>query len=238
MSRVAPLGKRRNQDCEQGSDCGGTMAQTITEKVVQAHAEGLEPGYEVRAGDMVTVRPFHVMTHDNTGAVIPKFRTIGAERVARSVTAGLHPRPQRPGHEPREPGQVPADRGVRRASRASSSIPAGAGIGHQLMVEQGFVHPGTLVVASRLPLQHVRRPGARSAPRSCAPTPPPSGPPATTWWQVPAHDPGRARGRAAAGGHRQGRDHHPVRPLQPGEVLNAAVEFTAPAWPRCRCPSA
>ncbi len=58
------------------------MPQTITEKVVQAHSEGLEPGHEVQAGDMVTVRPFHVMTHDNTGAVLPKFHTIGAKRVA------------------------------------------------------------------------------------------------------------------------------------------------------------
>ncbi|MEX1308822.1 MAG: homoaconitase, partial [Candidatus Sulfomarinibacteraceae bacterium] len=58
------------------------MAQTITEKVVQAHAVGLEDGAEVLAGDMVTVRPAHVMTHDNTGAVLPKFRSIGAERVA------------------------------------------------------------------------------------------------------------------------------------------------------------
>ena len=37
---------------------------------------------EVRSGDFLTVRPAHVMTHDNTGAVIPKFQAIGATRVA------------------------------------------------------------------------------------------------------------------------------------------------------------
>ena len=33
------------------------MSQTITEKIVQAHAVDLPAGHEVRAGDMVTIRP-------------------------------------------------------------------------------------------------------------------------------------------------------------------------------------
>jgi homoaconitate hydratase len=58
------------------------MSQTITEKIVQAHAVDLPPGHEVRAADMVTIRPRHVMTHDNTSAVLSKFRAIGAHHVA------------------------------------------------------------------------------------------------------------------------------------------------------------
>ncbi|MCW8983941.1 MAG: aconitase family protein, partial [Thermoanaerobaculales bacterium] len=126
---------------------GVNMPQTITEKVVQAHSEGLPPGHEVLAGDMVTVRPFHVMTHDNTGAVMPKFQAIGAERIAD---------PTQPVFTLDHNVQDTSDENLakyRRIEEFADSqgvtfFPAGAGIGHQLMVEQGFVHPGTLVVAS------------------------------------------------------------------------------------------
>ena len=124
------------------------MPQTVTEKIVQAHAEGLAQGHEVRAGDMVIVRPSHVLTHDNTGAVMPKFAdAIGGNRVA-------------------DPGQpvFALDHNVQDTSEANLAKygrieafareqgitfhPAGAGIGHQLMMENGFVLPGGLAVAS------------------------------------------------------------------------------------------
>ena len=56
------------------------MAQTIVEKIAQAHlAEG--PKRPLRAGDFVSIRPFHVMTHDNTSAVMSKFKAIGARKI-------------------------------------------------------------------------------------------------------------------------------------------------------------
>ena len=58
------------------------MPQTIIEKIAQKFAIGLEQGHEVHAGDYISIRPAYVMTHDNTGAVIPKFRAIGAKRIA------------------------------------------------------------------------------------------------------------------------------------------------------------
>jgi homoaconitate hydratase len=96
---------------------------------------------------MVTVRPFHVMTHDNTGAVMPKFRAIGAERVAD---------PSQPVFTLDHNVQDTSEENLAKYRRIEefadnqgvTFFPAGAGIGHQLMVEQGFVHPGTLVVAS------------------------------------------------------------------------------------------
>jgi homoaconitate hydratase len=48
----------------------GRIPQTAIEKVVQKYAVGLPKGKQVRAGDYVTIRPEHVMTHDNTGYVI------------------------------------------------------------------------------------------------------------------------------------------------------------------------
>jgi len=202
------------------------MPQTITEKVVQAHAEGLEHGYEVLAGDMVTVRPFHVMTHDNTGAVLPKFRTIGAERVAD---------PTQPvftlDHNVQDTSEENLAKYRRIEEFANSQgiafFPAGAGIGHQLMVEQGFVHPGSLVVASD---SHSNMYGALSA----------VGTPvvrtdaaalwagAVTWWLVPRTVKVVLDGQLQPGV--TGKD--VIITLcglyNSGEVLNAAVEFHGP----------
>jgi homoaconitate hydratase len=202
------------------------MGQTITEKVVQSHAEELPEGHEVRAGDMVTVRPFHVMTHDNTGAVMPKFEAIGAERI----------------NDPDQP-VFTLDHNVQDTSEENLAkyrrieefankhgvtfFPAGAGIGHQLMVEQGFVHPGTLCVASD---SHSNMYGALSA----------VGTPvvrtdaaalwagSVTWWLVP-----RTVKVVLEGALRPGVTGKDViitlcGLYNSGEVLNAAVEFHGP----------
>ncbi|MDE0892998.1 MAG: homoaconitase, partial [Planctomycetota bacterium] len=58
------------------------MPQNIVEKIAQSHALGLTEGHLVQSGDFLRVRPAHVMTHDNTGAVIPKFKNIGATRIS------------------------------------------------------------------------------------------------------------------------------------------------------------
>src|SRR6266480_3211691 len=58
------------------------MGLTLVEKIAARHADGLAPGAVVRSGDFISIRPRHVMTHDNTGAVIPKFKQIGATSIA------------------------------------------------------------------------------------------------------------------------------------------------------------
>src|SRR5207342_2872071 len=58
------------------------MGFTLVEKIAARHADGLAPGTQVRSGDFVSIRPRHVMTHDNTDAVIPKFKQIGATAIA------------------------------------------------------------------------------------------------------------------------------------------------------------
>ena len=58
------------------------MSLTLVEKIAGCHADGLAPGTQVHSGDFISIRPRHVMTHDNTGAVIPKFKQIGATSIA------------------------------------------------------------------------------------------------------------------------------------------------------------
>ena len=123
------------------------MAQTLIEKIVQKHAVGLNPDHIVQSGDFISIQPKHVMTHDNTGAVMGKFKTIGATKIA----------------DPRQP-VFTLDHNVQDTSEVNQKkykniemfskemgvdfYPAGRGIGHQIMCEEGYAWPGTMAVAS------------------------------------------------------------------------------------------
>jgi len=202
------------------------MPQTITEKVVQSHAVDLPAGAEVLAGDMVTVRPAHVMTHDNTGAVLPKFRTIGAKHVAD---------PAQPvfalDHNVQDHSETNLEKyaKIEGFAREEGIVfhPAGAGIGHQLMIENGFVHPGALVVASD---SHSNMYGAMGA----------VGPPCVrtdaaaiwatgvSWWQVPRSVKVVLEGELRPGVTGKDIIITLCGLYTSGEVLNAAVEFHGP----------
>ena len=123
------------------------MPQTYLEKIIQRYSVDLNPGQRVRAGDTVFIEPAYVMTHDNSGAVIPKFRELGAQCVAnpRQAVFTLD-------HDIQNTSQQNLDKYTRIADFASEMgidfYPAGRGIGHQIMVEEGYAWPGTLVVAS------------------------------------------------------------------------------------------
>jgi len=58
------------------------MAQTLIEKIAQKFAVGLSRKRRFIPGTTSAFPRRNVMTHDNTGAVIPKFRSIKAEKLA------------------------------------------------------------------------------------------------------------------------------------------------------------
>ena len=164
------------------------MRQTLIEKLATRHADGLAAGEVARSGDFVIIRPRHVMTHDNTGAVIPKFKEI-------FKAAGKTPRV----HDARQPvfaidhdiqNHTPENLGKYAKIESFANehgidfYPAGTGISHQVMVEQGYVTPGSMVVGSD---SHSNLYGAIC----CLGTPVVRTDAAslwatgTTWWQVP-----------------------------------------------------
>src|SRR5215470_9927128 len=122
------------------------MPQTIVEKIAQAHmAEG--PSRLLRAGDFLSIRPHRVMTHDNTSAVMSKFKGIGAKRVrdhAMLVFALDHD------IQNQDESNLKKYRSIEAFAKEHGVdfYPAGSGIGHQIMVERGYVVPGSFVVAS------------------------------------------------------------------------------------------
>lgn len=123
------------------------MPQNIIEKICQKFSVGLEKGYEVHSGDIVSIMPSYVMTHDNTGAVIPKFKSIGAVKLSnpRQVVHALD-------HDIQNKSEKNLEkyRKIEEFSKSTGAdfYPAGWGIGHQIMCEEGYVWPFTLVVAS------------------------------------------------------------------------------------------
>ncbi len=123
------------------------MSQNLVEKIAGRFAVGLEEGEIVKSGSFISIRPAHIMTHDNTGAVIPKFKSIGATKFAN---------PRQVVHTLDHNIQDKSEKNLAKykkieefsASMGADFYPAGRGIGHQIMCEEGYVWPGTMVVAS------------------------------------------------------------------------------------------
>jgi len=122
------------------------MPQTIVEKIAQSHlAAG--PHRPLRVGDFVSIRPFHVLTHDNTSAVMSKFKTIGATTIQdpKQLVFALDHDVQN--HDEANQRKYCSIESF-AATHGVDFYPAGAGIGHQIMIERGYVTPGSFVVAS------------------------------------------------------------------------------------------
>ncbi|MCH7792669.1 MAG: homoaconitase, partial [Planctomycetes bacterium] len=160
---------------------------TLVEKIASRHATGGGEGGSVRQGQIITIRPTHVMTHDNTGAVIPKFvsifRGLGEPRVhdpSQPVFAIDH---DIQNHTPENLGKYARIAAFARTHRIDF-YPAGTGISHQVMVEQGYAIPGSLVVGSDSHSNMYGGVGALGTPvvRTDAACIWATG---QTWWQVP-----------------------------------------------------
>lgn len=124
-----------------------TTPQTLTEKIVQRYSQGLAEGKFVKAGDYVTLAPHRCMTHDNSWPVATKFMSIGASKIhdAHQIVMTLD-------HDVQNKSEKNLKKYEQIESFAKSQgvdfYPAGRGIGHQIMVEEGYAWPGTMAVAS------------------------------------------------------------------------------------------
>lgn len=200
------------------------MGLTLVEKIAARHADGLTAGTVMRAGDFVSIRPRHVMTHDNTGAVIPKFKQIGATAIAD---------PAQPVFAIDHDIQNVTPKNLEKYAKIEAFArehgidfyPAGTGISHQVMVEQGYVVPGALVVASD---SHSNLYGAMAAlgtpvVRTDAASIWATG---VTWWQVPKVAKVVLKGNLSPGVIGKDVIIALCGLFNKDEVLNHAVEFT------------
>jgi len=159
------------------------MGLTLVEKIAARHADGLAPGTVVRSGDFVSIRPRHVMTHDNTGAVIPKFKQIGATSIANPAQPVFAIDHDIQNTSPENLAKYAKIEAFAR-EHDIDFYPAGTGISHQVMIEQGYVVPGSMVVASDShsnlygAIAALGTPVVRTDAASIWAT-------GVTWWQVP-----------------------------------------------------
>ena len=159
------------------------MPQTLVEKIATRFAVGLGPEQLVHAGDFLNIRPKHIMTHDNTSAVMNKFKTIGAAKIfdpKQPVFAIDHDIQNLTTENLGKYAKIEAF----AREHSIDFYPAGTGISHQVMVEQGYVTPGSLVVGSDSHSNLYGAVGALGTPvvRTDAACIWATG---QTWWQVP-----------------------------------------------------
>jgi len=201
------------------------MGQTIVEKIAQKHmTEG--PTRPLLTGDFLSIRPHRCMTHDNTSAVMSKFKSIGAKKVkdSQQLMFALDHDIQN-----QDEANLKKYRSIEAFAKEQGVdfYPAGSGIGHQIMVERGYVVPGSFVVASDSHSNMYGALGAIGTPivRTDAAAVWAMG---EFWWQIPRSIQVVLEGRLPEGV--TGKDviitlcglyNH-------DECLNAAVEFTGP----------
>lgn len=200
------------------------MPQNLIEKIVQKHAVGLSKNQLVKSGDFVSIKPAYVMTHDNTGAVIPKFKSIGATKLAN---------PRQVVHTLDHDIQNTSDKNLEKYRKIEEFsklmgcdfYPAGRGIGHQIMVEEGYAFPGTMCVASDSHSNMYGGIGCLGTPivRTDAAAIWATG---RTWWQIPPVVKVELRGQLQNGV--TGKDVIIVLSgyFNKDEVLNSIIEFT------------
>jgi homoaconitate hydratase family protein len=119
------------------------VGKTLTEKVL-----GRKAGREVKAGDVVSVSPDYVLSHDNSAAIIQEFRKLGVKKVkapGKIVIVLDHIVPaadEKYAQNHKTIREFVAEQGI------ANFFDINAGICHQVLPEQGFALPGSVIVGS------------------------------------------------------------------------------------------
>src|SRR6056297_625979 len=130
----------------------------LVEKIARRHAVDADKK-DISAGNIISIKPKHVMTHDNTLAVMTKFVSL-----SHSEGSAISPDNPFPSIADQRQPVLALDHNVQDSSPKNLAryaaienfarqhgldfFPAGRGIGHQVLCEEGYVQPGWMVVAS------------------------------------------------------------------------------------------
>ena len=119
------------------------MGLTFSEKIL-----GKKAGRTVRAGDVVTVSPDRLLSHDNSAAIIKEFRKLGRDRIQnpdKIVIVLDHIVPaasEKYAQNHKEIREFVAEQGIR------NFFDIFHGICHQVFSENGFALPGKLILGA------------------------------------------------------------------------------------------
>ncbi|EAW12739.1 homoaconitase LysF [Aspergillus clavatus NRRL 1] len=205
-------------------DAAPRVPQTLTEKIVQAYSLGLKDGQYVKAGDYVMLSPHRCMTHDNSWPTALKFMAIGAskihnpDQIVMTLDHDVQNKSEKNLKKYEQIEQFADKHGV-------DFYPAGHGVGHQIMIEEGYAFPGTVTVASDSHSNMYGGVGCLGTPmvRTDAATIWATG---RTWWKVPPIAKVQFTGTLPEGV--TGKDVIVALSglFNKDEVLNYAIEFT------------
>jgi len=119
------------------------LGKTLTEKVL-----GRKAGKDVQAGEVITVSPDTILSHDNSAAIIQEFRKLGVKKVKapeKIVIVLDHIVPasdEKYAQNHKSIREFVAEQGI------PNFYDINAGICHQVLPEQGFALPGKVIVGS------------------------------------------------------------------------------------------
>jgi 3-isopropylmalate/(R)-2-methylmalate dehydratase large subunit len=119
------------------------MGLTFSEKIL-----GVKAGRAVRAGDVVTVSPDFVLSHDNSAAIIQEFKKFGLSRVQRPEKIVIVLDHIVPASEEKYAQNHKSIREFVAEQGIPNFFDVHRGVCHQVFVEEGFALPGRLVVGS------------------------------------------------------------------------------------------
>jgi 3-isopropylmalate/(R)-2-methylmalate dehydratase large subunit len=120
------------------------MGHTFAEKVL-ARKAGLE---RVVPGQIVTVRPDKLLTHDNTSAIAGIFRKMGLQQVADPTMNVIALDHVAPAANETYAASHKATREFVAAQGITAFYDVGEGICHQVLPEKGHAWPGAVIVGS------------------------------------------------------------------------------------------
>ncbi|SCU93800.1 LAFA_0F18272g1_1 [Lachancea sp. 'fantastica'] len=198
--------------------------QNLTEKIVQTYAVGLPKGKIVNSGDYVSIQPAHCMSHDNSWPVALKFMGLGASQVKdrKQIVNTLDHDVQNTTEK-----NLTKYKNIENFAKKQgiNFYPAGRGIGHQIMIEEGYAFPFNLTVASDSHSNTYGGIGSLGTPivRTDAAAIWATG---QTWWQIPPVAQVELRGELPHG--ISGKDIIVALCgiFNEDQVLNHAIEFT------------
>lgn len=198
--------------------------QNLTEKIVQKYAVGLSGGKKVFSGDYVSIKPAHCMSHDNSWPVATKFMGLGATKVKdrKQIVCTLD-------HDVQNKTEKNLEKyaNIERFAKEQGIdfYPAGRGIGHQIMIEEGYAFPLNLSVASDSHSNTYGGVGSLGTPivRTDAAAIWATG---QTWWQIPPVARVELRGKLPKGVTGKDIIVTLCGTFNNDEVLNHAIEFT------------
>jgi homoaconitate hydratase len=200
------------------------IPQTLTEKIVQKFSLGLPKDKFVQSGDYVTLSPHHCMTHDNSWPVALKFMSIGATEIhdKKQIVMTLDHDVQNKSESNLKKYRLIEEFAKRQGV---PFYPAGRGIGHQIMIEEGYAWPGTVAVASDSHSNMYGGVGCLGTPvvRTDAASIWATG---RTWWQIPPIAKVTFKGTLPPGVTGKDVIVALCGLFSKDEVLNHAIEFT------------